>query len=134
MSGQRDDRPVDRPDRPDAELTAHASPVSTGDTVSTADAGDHDPLGLTDSDQDTAGDMGVSSERVGPVGPGQVGTTGLRPVGPGARVSGAAAPPEQSRGGPEVQPADPSPPKAGYPRLDPRHKEHPYRQGRHDLG
>lgn len=130
MSGQRDDRPVDRPDRPDAELTAHASPVST---ASTAEPGDHDLLGLTESDQDTAGDMGVSSERVGPVGPGQVGTTGLRPVGPGTGVSGAAAP-EQTRGGPEVQPADPSPPKAGYPRLDPRHKEHPYRQGRHDLG
>ena len=71
-----------------------------------------------------AGDMGVSSERVGHAGPGQIGTDGLRDVGPDGPP--ADAPPEQSEGGPEDNP-DGIPPKAGYPSLDPRADDHPYK-------
>lgn len=65
-----------------------------------------------------AGDMGVSSERVGPTGPGQVGTDGVRDVTPAEPP--AEAPPEQSTGGPETNPDPGIPPKAGYPSKDPR--------------
>ncbi|WP_139981433.1 hypothetical protein [Nocardioides litoris] len=58
---------------------------------------------LQQSDQDTAGSMGVSSERVGPTGPGQVGTTGTRDVSP-RRDQPSSPLPEQSRGGPEANP------------------------------
>lgn len=93
------------------EMTAHAS---------SDEPGDHDPLGLTDSDQDTAGGMGVSSEREGPTGPGQHGTSGVRPVGPADRDSDAEVPPEQAAGGEEVNPDPPIPPVAGYSSSDPR--------------
>lgn len=33
---------------------------------------------VTESDEDVKGDMGVSSEREGPTGPGQLGATGVR--------------------------------------------------------
>jgi hypothetical protein len=70
-----------------------------------------------------AGGMGSSSERVGHAGPGQVGTDGLRDTSP---VDGSDdAPPEQSAGGDEPQPEGLEP-KAGYPRLDPRHEDKPY--------
>ena len=74
--------------------------------------------------QEAAGGMGSSSERVGHTGRGQVGTDGLRDT----SLSGtpAEAPPEQSAGGEEPRP-DGVAPKAGYPRLDPRHKDKPYR-------
>ena len=65
-----------------------------------------------------AGDMGVSSERVGPTGPGQVSTDGTRDVSEDTDPE-APAPPEQSTGGPEDNP-DGLAPKAGYPSLDPR--------------
>ncbi|MEO9322365.1 hypothetical protein ABFT23_02685 [Nocardioides sp. C4-1] len=77
---------------------------------------DHD---LTESDQATDGDMGVSSERVGPTGPGQVGTTGTRDVGPADPDAADDAPPEQSAGGVEENPSG-LPPRAGYPSVDPR--------------
>ena len=93
------------------EMTAHAS---------TEDGVDHDHLELTDSDQDTDGDMGVSSERVGPTGPGQVGTSGTRDVGPADRAPDADVPPEQAPGGPEKNPDPPIPPVAGYSSSDPR--------------
>ncbi|MDO9457289.1 hypothetical protein [Nocardioides sp.] len=82
-----------------------------------------DDYDLTESDQDTEGDMGVSSERVGPTGPGQVGTTGLRDVSPAPDSDGdddAEALPEQSAGGPEANPDPPIPPKSGYSSSDPR--------------
>jgi hypothetical protein len=71
-----------------------------------------------------AGAMGSSSEREGHVGPGQVGTDGLRDT----SVADAPddAPPEQSPGGEEPQPEGVAP-KAGYPSLDPRHDDKPYR-------
>ncbi|MET1059752.1 MAG: hypothetical protein ABWX84_09150 [Nocardioides sp.] len=64
-----------------------------------------------------AGGMGVSSERVGPTGPGQVSTDGTRDVSEGTDPDDAS--PEQSAGGPEDNP-DGLEPKAGYPTADPR--------------
>ena len=70
-----------------------------------------------------AGDMGVSSERVGPAGPGQVSTDGTRdvsPPGPDADdAADAETPPEQSPGNPEDNPEGLRP-KAGYSSADPR--------------
>lgn len=71
-----------------------------------------------------AGGMGSSSERVGHAGPGQVGTDGLRDT---SEIHAPAdAPPEQSPGGEEPSPEGVAP-KAGYPRLDPRHDDEPFR-------
>jgi len=64
-----------------------------------------------------AGDMGVSSERVGPTGPGQVSTDGTRDVTPPDREGDE--PPEQRPGNPEENPEG-IPPKAGYSSTDPR--------------
>ena len=74
--------------------------------------------------QGAAGGMGSSSERVGHAGPGQVGTDGLRDT--SVAEPEGEAPPEQGRGGGEPQPEG-LPPKAGYPSLDPRHEDKPYR-------
>jgi hypothetical protein len=65
------------------------------------------------------GEMGVSSERVGPTGPGQEATDGLRDVSEHERDPGEETRPEQSPGNPEKNP-DGIPPKAGYPKTDPR--------------
>ena len=67
-----------------------------------------------------AGEMGVSSERVGPTGPGPA----RRPTGCATSPSTSATPddetrPEQSAGGPEDNP-DGLAPKAGYSSKDPR--------------
>jgi hypothetical protein len=68
-----------------------------------------------------AGEMGVSSERTGPTGPGQHATDGTRPTAPPEDEPGAEAeePPEQHPGNPEENPVG-IPPKAGYPSRDPR--------------
>ena len=66
-----------------------------------------------------AGGMGVSSERVGPAGPGQHATDGLRDVSEHERAPDDETPPEQSPGGPEDNPEG-LPPKAGYSKTDPR--------------
>jgi hypothetical protein len=66
-----------------------------------------------------AGGMGVSSERVGPTGPGQEATDGLRDVAPHERPDDADLPPEQSVGNPEDNPEGIAP-KAGYSSTDPR--------------
>jgi hypothetical protein len=68
-----------------------------------------------------AGDMGVSSERTGPAGPGQHSTDGIRDT---SRLdpsdeADAGTPPEQSPGNPETNP-DGLTPKAGYSSKDPR--------------
>ncbi|GAB3778787.1 hypothetical protein [Nocardioides ungokensis] len=65
------------------------------------------------------GGMGVSSERVGPTGPGQVSTDGVRPTHPEERDPDAEVPPEQSTGNPEPQPEGLEP-RAGYSSKDPR--------------
>ena len=74
--------------------------------------------------QGAAGGMGSSSERVGHAGPGQVGVDGLRDT--SVQDTPADAPPEQAPGGEEPQP-DGVAPKAGYPSLDPRHEDKPYK-------
>lgn len=72
-----------------------------------------------------AGGMGVSSERVGPTGPGQVGTDGTRDVTPPEDANGDGdgdvedVPPEQRPGHPEQNPEG-LPPKSGYSSTDPR--------------
>ncbi len=71
-----------------------------------------------------AGGMGVSSERVGPTGPGQEATDGVRDT--SVAPSEDDVPPEQAPGGEEVQP-DGVAPVAGYPSLDPRSKDKPYK-------
>ncbi|MBB3041481.1 hypothetical protein KM427_06350 [Nocardioides sp. LMS-CY] len=69
--------------------------------------------------QRATGGMGVSSERVGHAGPGQEATDGLRDVSEHERAPDEETLPEQSVGNPEDNPEG-IPPKAGYPRLDPR--------------
>ena len=71
-----------------------------------------------------AGGMGSSSERIGHTGPGQVGADGLRDTSP--VDSPDDAPPQQSAGGEEPNP-DGLEPKAGYPGLDPRSEDKPFR-------
>ena len=68
-----------------------------------------------------AGEMGVSSERLGHAGPGQHATDGVRDVSP-AELSPdeeADLPPEQRPGNPEDNPEG-LPPKSGYSSVDPR--------------
>ena len=65
-----------------------------------------------------AGGMGVSSERVGDTGPGQVSTDGTRDTSVD-RPDDEDAPPEQSPGNAEDNPEGLAP-KAGHPALDPR--------------
>lgn len=60
--------------------------------------------------------MGVSSERVGRAGPGQVGTEGVRDTALGDPVADEDAPPEQRPGLPEPHPDDVASP-------DPRHRD-----------
>lgn len=77
--------------------------------------------------------MGVSSERVGPTGPGQVGRTGLRDTSRStaeALVPMAERRPEQSPGGVEVNPDPIALPKAGFPQQHPRAKERPFSRRR----
>ena len=71
-----------------------------------------------------AGGMGVSSEREGHAGPGQVATDGVRDTSPSAVDD--EAPPEQSAGGEEPRPDPATPPVAGYPSKDPQAAEKPY--------
>lgn len=97
-------------------------------------SGDEEDTDIRDSTpnaggpEGAAGDMGVSSERVGPTGPGQESTDGTRPTFP--EVEAEADPesdpesdtdtlPEQRPGHAEENPEGIKP-KAGYPSLDPR--------------
>ncbi len=71
-----------------------------------------------------AGGMGVSSERVGHAGPGQQATDGVKDTSPAPLPPDT--PPEQSPGGEEVKPEGVAP-AAGYPSLDPRSEDKPYK-------
>jgi hypothetical protein len=71
-----------------------------------------------------AGGMGVSSERVGPTGPGQEATDGVKDTSPAPPEDDV--PPEQAPGAEEEQPEGIEP-AAGYPSLDPRSKDKPYK-------
>ena len=66
-----------------------------------------------------SGGMGVSSERVGPTGPGQHATDGVRDVTSEERPPDADVPPEQRPGAVEANPEGIEP-KAGYSSKDPR--------------
>ena len=80
------------------------------------------PRDVQDSHHDASGDMGVSSEREGPTGPGQVDTDGVRDVTsaePEPEADDTDVPPEQRPGAVETNPEG-IPPKAGYPSKDPR--------------
>ena len=90
--------------------------MSDSDPIET-DIRDSDPN--ADAPGGLAGGMGVSSERVGPTGPGQVATDGVRSTAPEERDPDADVPPEQSTGNPEPQPEGLDP-KAGYSSKDPR--------------
>jgi len=78
-----------------------------------------EPRDVRDSHHDASGDMGVSSEREGPAGPGQEGTDGIRDVTPPDPEPDADVPPEQRPGAVETNPEG-IPPKAGYSSKDPR--------------
>ena len=78
-----------------------------------------EPRDIRDSHHDASGDMGVSSEREGPTGPGQVDTDGIRDVTPHKADSTADVPPEQRPGAVETNPEGIEP-KAGYSSSDPR--------------
>jgi hypothetical protein len=66
-----------------------------------------------------AGGMGVSSERTGPTGPGQVGTDGTRDTARIPSGDDADVPPEQRPGQVETNPQGMAP-KAHLPHLNPR--------------
>lgn len=85
-------------------------------TGTTDDRGDD--YDVTESDQDTAGDMGVSSEREGATGPGQHGTDGQLDTSPGPAAEEDGELPDA-----------PIPPVAGYNSRDPRSEEKPYEPG-----
>ena len=90
-----------------------------------ADENQQDPTrrGLMESDQDPSGNIGVSSEKEGPTGPGQYAARGVRDTSP-AETTGPRVP-EDTAGGTETNPEGIEP-KAGYPSLDPRSKGHAY--------
>ena len=71
-----------------------------------------------------AGGMGVSSERVGHAGPGQEATDGVKDTSPTPLPPDT--PPEQAPGNVEEQPEGIQP-AAGYPSLDPRSQDKPYK-------
>jgi hypothetical protein len=100
------------------------SMTSPDDTTAKPDTEERRSTPNSSGPEGAAGGMGSSSERVGHAGPGQVGTDALRDT--TELDTPADAPPEQSAGGEEVQP-DGVDPKAGYPRMDPRHEDKPYR-------
>ena len=71
-----------------------------------------------------AGGMGVSSERVGHTGPGQYATDGVKDTSP--VPPGDDTPPQQAPGAIEEQPEGIEP-AAGYPSVDPRSEDKPYK-------
>ena len=115
MSDERSDEVADKHLADESSEPADTESVDTEFRESTPNAGG--PQGLV-------GGMGVSSERVGPTGPGQVGTDGMRPVGPAnADELPDDVPPEQSADGQDERPVEGLPPKSGYSSYDPRSEE-----------
>ncbi len=92
--------------------------------------GNEQPTGLKDSNPNASGPdraeggMGVSSERVGHTGPGQEATDGVKDTSAGAPPEDT--PPEQAPGAVEERPEGLAP-AAGYPSLDPRSEDKPYK-------
>jgi hypothetical protein len=101
--------------------------------------GNEQPTELRDSSPNAggpdraAGGMGISSERVGPTGPGQESTDGERDT----RAPLETDQGDEPVGSDALTPEDPLreaeenpegiPPKAGYPSKDPRSKDLPYK-------
>ena len=108
-SGEHGPEPTESEDYPDL--------VGEHDFVE--DEPGHPDTGIRDSNpnaggpQGAAGGMGVSSERVGHTGPGQVGTDGTRPT--GRDKPAGDVPPEQRPGGPEPKPVGLTPRQAPDP-------------------
>lgn len=101
------------PDSDHDEDLQSSTPGSTGPARAAGSPSDADGVG-------SAGvGMGVSSERVGHAGPGQVATDGLRDVAPHERSPEDEIAPGHVAGEPEPKPVG-LPPKADPPRLDPR--------------
>jgi hypothetical protein len=94
-------------------MSGHEQDTDIRDSTPNSDGPDH-----------AAGSMGVSSERVGHAGPGQEATDGVRDT--SAPAVGDDTPPEQAPGEVEVQPEGIQP-AAGYPSLDPRSEDKPYK-------
>lgn len=69
--------------------------------------------------EEVTGSMGISSERVGDTGSGEVGSTGTVDTRETDSPEGEDARPEQSQGNPERNPEGLAP-KAGYSSRDPR--------------
>ena len=67
-----------------------------------------------------AGDMGVSSERDGPTGPGQHATDGTRPTAARTSDDPTRTPPEQQPGNPEENPVGHRRRRRATPSQDPR--------------
>ena len=99
--------------------------MTSGDDTTAAQASEERASTPNSSGPSTAaGGMGSSSERVGHVGPGQVGTDGVRDTSELDPSTGAAT--DQDADVDEA-PIEGLEPKAGYPSLDPRHEDKPYR-------
>jgi hypothetical protein len=81
----------------------------------------------SDGPSRAAGGMGVSSERVGHTGPGQEATDGVKDTSAGALPEDT--PPEQAPGAVEERPEGLAP-AAGYPSLDPRSEDKPYKDAK----
>jgi len=94
-----------------------------GDLPENVEASDADPN--AGGPEGLQGGMGVSSERVGPTGPGQVASRGVRPPASRDPLPAERRPatelPQQSRGGVEVNPDNP-PPKRRPPSRNPLSK------------
>jgi hypothetical protein len=81
----------------------------------------------SDGPSRAAGGMGVSSERVGHTGPGQEATDGVKDT--SAAALPEDTPPEQAPGAVEERPEGLAP-AAGYPSLDPRSEDKPYKDAK----
>jgi hypothetical protein len=93
-------------------MTGHEQDTDIRDSTPNADGPDH-----------AAGGMGVSSERVGHVGPDEEATDGVRDN--SAMAVDGDTPPEQAPGAEEPKPEGVTP-AAGYPSLDPRSSDKAY--------
>ena len=99
-------------------IRADASYVGVMDTSDSSDLQDSTPG--SSGQQRATGEMGVSSERTGPAGPGQHTTDGVRDTSTADEESPRdELPPEQRPDLPEDNPEGLKP-KADYPSLDPR--------------
>gem|GEM_PF-4730137 len=110
----------DQPPQPEPRAPREDDrPGDVGEHDFVEDEPGHPETGIRESNpngggpQGTAGGMGVSSERVGHTGPGQVSTDGTRPT--SREKPEGDVPPEQRPGGPEPKPVGITPRQAPDP-------------------